>query len=113
MDIDERFRNKIMNDIMIRLRTMDYVLSAQENIEAADEIERLRKRVAELENKSGKLIIAPPRIHGRYPLDGMEIGDGFNVPIKEKYNIRNILKRHKNKFTTRIIDDRIYVWRVQ
>ena len=49
MDIVDRFRNKIMNDIMIKLRTKDYVLSAEEFIEAADEIERLRKRVELLE----------------------------------------------------------------
>ena len=76
MDIDERFRNKIMNDILIRLRTKDYVLSAEENIEAADEIQKLREYIKNWKDTDSAAIIALSQAKEeieRFPRSGMRI----------------------------------------
>jgi hypothetical protein len=75
--------------------------------------------------KIEKGIPLPPPANGRpqskpnsYPWDDMEVGDSFFVHDPQKVNsvkvsAHNMNSRSKRKFTTRILDGGIRVWRIE
>ena len=57
---------------------------------------------------------------GKYPFWLMKVGDSFFVPTTERIHIQRIAasmsmesKRHGGKYTLRVIEDGVRVWRIK